>query len=173
MINSFDELITQRRSVRKFTDQPIDKETVEKIIESARLAPSAVNFQPWIFYICASDEAKNAVRECYPREWFHTAPLYIVACGNRDESWKRPADGKDHLDIDIAIAVEHMALKITELGLGSCWVCNFDPKLLAEKLSLDDNIVPVVILPVGYPQETEPDERSKKRKSQNEITRWI
>lgn len=168
-----DEIIQLRRSVRKFKDQSIDKEVIGEIIESARLAPSAVNFQPWKFYICRSEEAKKIMRQSYPREWFNSAPLYILACGDHQQSWKRPCDGKDHLDIDIAIAVEHMVLKITELGLGTCWVCNFNPQTVKEGLQLIENEEPIVLLPVGYPENVDPDPRNKKRKSPEEITKWI
>jgi nitroreductase len=168
-----DEIIQLRRSVRKFKDQSVDKEFIDEIIESARLAPSAVNFQPWKFYICRSEEAKKIVRQSYPREWFNSAPLYILACGDHQQSWKRSCDGKDHLDIDIAIAVEHMVLKITELGLGTCWVCNFNPQTVKEGLQLIENEEPIVLLPVGYPENVDPDPRNKKRKSPEEITKWI
>ena len=168
-----DEIIQLRRSVRKFKDQSIDKEVIGEIIESARLAPSAVNFQPWKFYICRSEEAKKIMRQSYPREWFNSAQLYILACGDHQQSWKRPCDGKDHLDIDIAIAVEHMVLKITELGLGTCWVCNFNPQTVKEGLQLSENVEPIVLLPVGYPENVDPDPRNKKRKSPEEITKWI
>lgn len=166
------EIIQQRKSIRKYKNQPIDKEIIEEILESARLAPSAVNFQPWKFFVCQSEHAKSVVYESYPREWFRAAPLYIIACGNRDESWKRPCDGKDHLDIDIAIAVEHMVLKITELELGTCWVCNFNPQVIKEKLPLEENLEPIVILPIGYPQDSQ-EKGNRKRKSLEEITAWI
>lgn len=168
-----DEIIQLRRSIRKFKDQSVDKDVVDKIIESARLAPSAVNFQPWKFYICRSEEVKKVVRQSYPREWFNKAPLYILACGDHQQSWKRPCDGKDCLDIDIAIAVEHMVLKITELGLGTCWVCNFNPQIIKEGLQLSENMEPIVLLPVGYPENVDPDSRNMKRKSPEEITKWV
>lgn len=170
---NLNEIIRQRRSVRKFTDRPIDKETVEAILENARLAPSAVNFQPWKFFVCASEKAKQTVRESYPREWFNTAQLYIVACGDHNESWKRPHDGKDHLDIDIAIAVEHIVLTATELGLGTCWVCHFDPQVIKDGLGLGENMEPIALLPIGYPDTTEVNTRNRKRKSPEEITEWV
>lgn len=172
-MKSLQNIILQRRSVRKYTNQSIDKQTIIEIIESARLAPSAVNFQPWKFYVCQSEEAKQIVRESYPREWFNAAPLYILACGDREQSWKRPCDGKDHVDIDIAIAVEHMVLKITELGLGTCWVCNFDPQIIKDGLKLSENMEPIALLPVGYPEDNDADPRNKKRKSPEQITEWI
>lgn len=172
-MKSLQNIISQRRSVRKYANQSIDKQIIIEIIESARLAPSAVNFQPWKSYVCQSEEAKQIVRDSYPREWFNAAPLYILACGDGEQSWKRPCDSKDHVDIDIAIAVEHMVLKITELGLGTCWVCNFDPQIIKKGLKLSENLEPIVLLPVGYPENNDADPRNKKRKSLEEITEWI
>lgn len=89
-----------------------------------------------------------------------------MACTNHDESWHRRADNKDHADIDIAIAVEHLCLAATEQGLGTCWVCNFDAAQCREVLGLSGNLEPAVLIPVGY-AEDEPAE--KKRKPLNEI----
>ena len=90
----------------------------------------------------------------------------IVACVNHNESWHRRADNKDHADIDIAIAVEHLCLAAAEQGLGTCWVCNFDTPRCSEVLGLPENLEPAVLIPVGY-AEDEPTE--KKRKPLNEI----
>ncbi len=166
---NLDEIIARRKSVRSFKAREVPEEMVGRIIESARPAPSAVNFQPWRFYICFSDRAKEVVRNSYPREWFAGAPLYIVACGNHDQAWKRPSDGKDHTDVDVAIAVEQMVLKITELGLGTCWVCNFDTCIVKEGLSLETNIEPIVLLPIGYPADDGAEAQNKKRKPTEEI----
>lgn len=77
-------------------------------------------------------------------------PCIIVACANHEESWHRKSDGKDHADVDVAIAVEHLCLVATEQGLGTCWVCNFDVPLCREVLCLPDSMEPVVMIPVGY-----------------------
>ena len=103
---------------------------------------------------------------CYKREWLATAPCIIVACVDHNESWHRRADNKDHADIDIAIAVEHLCLAAAEQGLGTCWVCNFDAPQCSEVLGLPENLEPAVLIPVGY-AEDEPTE--KKRKPLNEI----
>jgi nitroreductase len=168
-----DKVIQQRKSIRKYTDEPISKEVIEQLLESARLAPSAVNYQPWKFVICTSEESKRIVRESYPREWFNSAPLYIVACGNHNISWKR-ADGKDHCDIDIAIAVQHIVLKVHDVGLGTCWVCNFDAQKLKNDLKLEEQWEPIAILPIGYSKENSGTALyDGKRKSLEEITVWI
>ena len=90
-----------------------------------------------------------------------------MACANHEESWHRKSDDKDHSDIDVAIAVEHLCLAATEQGLASCWVCNFDVTLCREVLSLPSEVEPVVFVPIGY---AEDEASEKKRKSIDEIT---
>ena len=102
-------------------------------------APSAVNFQPWRFRIVTDEAVLKALYSCYKREWLATAPCIIVACVDHNESWHRRADNKDHADIDIAIAVEHLCLAAAEQGLGTCWVCNFDAPQCSEVLGLPEN----------------------------------
>jgi nitroreductase len=101
--------------------------------------------------VIRSDEGKSKIRACYDREWFATAPLYILGCADHNTSWKRPFDGKDHADIDIAIATEHICLAAAELNLGTCWVCHFDTQQCKKAFKLPQGIEPVVILPIGYP----------------------
>jgi len=164
---NFLELVKHRCSVRSFSDKEIEPEKLEYILECARLAPSAVNYQPWRFFVASSDEAKTKLQRCYNREWFTSAPLYILACGDTSQSWKRGSDGKDHLDIDVAIAVEHICLAAAEQGLGTCWVCNFDAALCRQELNLPENLIPVAIIPLGYPAVT--IERKGSRKDIGDI----
>lgn len=164
---NFLELVKLRCSVRSFSAKAIEPEKLDYILECARLAPSAVNYQPWRFFIARSDSAKKALQKCYNREWFASAPLYILACGDASQSWKRGSDGKDHLDIDVAIAVEHISLAAAEQGLGTCWVCNFDVALCKQELKLSDSLIPIAIIPLGYPAGTV--ERKGTRKNIGEI----
>ena len=146
-------------------------ELLDKVLEAARLAPSAVNKQPWKFVVVRSEEAKKRLRACYDREWFTTAPAYIVVCGDHSASWKRPADGKDHCDIDVAIATEHITLSAASLGLGTCWVCNFDAVACKAMLGLSDSWEPCVIIPIGFPATDSVP--SKSRKGLSEIVSYI
>lgn len=169
-----DNLFLNRKSVRSFSDKVVDKEIVISLLESARLAPSAVNYQPWRFFVCTSDDIKQKIVESYPRKWFSSAPLYIVACNNNSESWKRPIDNKDHGNIDVTIAITHLILKATELGLGTCWVCNFDKHILEKALNLDKALEPVAIIPIGYPSEIlNETNKVKDRKSVDQFTEWV
>lgn len=163
----FSELVNRRHSVRNFSAKAIEEEKILYIKECVRLAPSAVNFQPWTFLWIENPDKLHELQKTYNRSWFATAPAVVVACANHEESWKRPCDGKDHSDIDVAIAVEHLCLSAAEQGLGTCWVCNFDAALCHEMLNLPPNVEPVALIPIGYPvDETIPE---KKRKSLNDI----
>ncbi len=172
---SIDNLFRERKSVRSFSNKEIDRETILELLNAAQIAPSAVNYQPWLFFVCSSNDVKDKIFESYPRKWFENAPLYIVACFDKSESWKRAADKKDHGDIDVAIAVTHLILKATELGLGTCWVCNFDANALIHALDLDKTIEPVAIIPIGYPSDkvSEETQQPKKRKLVEEFTKWL
>lgn len=168
----FIKLAQERSSIRRYANKDVPQELILQIIESARIAPSAVNFQPWKFLVVSGEESKSIVRASYGREWFATAPIYIIACGNHDEAWHRSFDGKDHTDIDIAIAVEHICLCATAAGLGTCWVCNFEAEKLKKELQLADNLEPIAIIPVGY-AEGDGDVRPKKRKTVEDIVQWL
>lgn len=167
------EIIQTRKSVRKYLPQAVEQEKLDYIIECVRLAPSAVNFQPWYFYIIKSEAVKEKLYECYHNKWFSTnpAPVFIVACGDKNASWKRKSDGKDHIDIDLGIAFEHLCLAATEQGLGTCWVCNFDVEKVISVLDLSENMIPVAITPLGYPEIE--DVKRTPRKSKEEICREL
>jgi nitroreductase len=163
------DIMKSRYSVRNYEDKAVEKEKLLQVLEAGRLAPSAVNFQPVQFIVITEASQKQKIFEAYPRGWIMEAPAIIVACGDHRISWKR-SDGKDHCDIDVAIAVDHMSLAAVDLGLGSCWVCAFDAKKCSELLELPGNLEPVVLLPIGYPKSGRLTEA--KRKSIDEIVSW-
>lgn len=165
---TFKELVESRFSVRSYTDEPVSPQQLDYVMECARLSPSAVNFQPWHFYIVTSPEAKSKLHQCYNREWFKTAPMYIVCCVRHDEAWVRKSDGKKHGNIDIAIATEHICLAAAEQGLGTCWVCNFDAELCHELFYLPENEEAAVLIPIGHPA-ADVEQKVKDRKSNDEI----
>lgn len=170
----FSDLILARQSVRNYTSKVPDREILEQVLEAARVAPSAVNFQPWHFTVITQKEKLQDIHTCYHREWFNTAPACIVVCGNHNEAWHRQVDSKDHTDIDVAIAIDHLTLQATDLGLGTCWVCNFDVDKVRKLLALPSYIEPVALLPIGYPGDGfEIMPKEKKRKSLDEIVKWL
>lgn len=162
-----------RCSVRDYSERVPENEKLEYILEVARLAPSAVNYQPWRFLVVRSQEGRLNMQRCYEREWFKTAPVYVLVCADHSEAWVRKSDGKNHGDIDAAIAAEHICLAAVEQELGSCWVCNFDVQSCRSLFSLPETLDPVAIITLGYP--VDPNvfmNTPKKRKAFNEIVKW-
>lgn len=166
-IMNFLELTKQRYSARNYSSDTIEQEKLDYILECARFAPSAVNYQPWHFFVVKSNEQKQLIQQSYPRDWFYQAPIYIVVCVDSSEAWTRKSDDKNHSDIDAAIATEHICLAAAEQGLGSCWVCNFDSEILKQTLNLSPNQHPVAIVSLGYVKQS--PEKSSPRKEISEI----
>lgn len=160
-------LARERFSARKYTPEPVSDDDLQYILECARLAPSAVNRQPWHLIAVRSEEALAAVRRCYDRPWFATAPMYLIVMRSDAVCWHRPADGKSHGDIDAAILTEHICLAATSRGLGSCWVCNYDTALLAT-LFPKEGYEAVAIVPIGHVAADCP-RPEKRRKAPEEI----
>jgi nitroreductase len=166
----FLDLAKKRYSCRNYAPDPVEPGKLDLVLEAGRIAPSAVNFQPWHFIVIREKENLQKIHAAYHREWFQTAGCVIVICGDHRQSWKRKQNGKDHCDIDVAIAVDHMTLQATELGLATCWICNFDKEKAIEILQLPDHLEPIVFLPLGYPLDhADPGRHNEKRKVINEI----
>ena len=160
-------LVKTRYSVRNYMSKEIEPEKLDYIMECVRLAPSAVNNQPWKFAVVTDPKLLTALKTTYSREWIQEVPCMIVACADHTQSWHRKTDHKDHADIDVAIAVEHLCLAAAEQGLGTCWVCNFDVELCRKVMELPAHIEPIALIPIGYAAEKHIPE--KKRKPLNEI----
>ncbi len=168
---NFLDLVKKRYSVRSYEERQIENEKMEYIMECVRLAPSAVNFQPWHFYVVTDSERLDALKSTYKREWIQSAPCIIVACANHEESWHRRSDNKNHADIDLAIAIEHLCLAAAEQGLGTCWVCNFDAALCHEVMAMPENVEPIALIPIGYTPDAEVP--GKKRKTIEDICTYL
>ncbi|MEJ2024908.1 MAG: nitroreductase family protein [Deltaproteobacteria bacterium] len=168
----FLELAKNRYSCRNYEERAVEDEKLELVLEAGRVAPSAVNFQPWHFFVIRDKKNLQRLHPVYHREWFRTAPCVVVICGDHGQSWKRK-DGKDHCDIDIGIVTDHMTLQATALGLATCWVCNFDAAMTRELFELPEHLEPMVLLPLGYPlDQADPDRHGHKRKPLSEIATY-
>jgi len=168
----FLEIAKNRYSCRNFKSDEIPDEQLYKLLEAFRIAPSAVNYQPWHLIVIKDQKNKESIYSTYQRDWIKSAPVLLIACGDHSVAWKRK-DGKDHTDVDISIAVDHLTLQATQLGLATCWVCNFDRELLSKTLDLPDNIEPIVIIPLGFPDDKgDPDRHIVKRKPLIDIVHW-
>lgn len=146
----FLDLAKKRCSIRSYEDRAIEKDKLDKILEAARIAPTAANRQP--VRIIVVDEA-DRMKRLKQVVSVYDAPLVLVICADREKAWHRPADGKSTSDIDAAIVTDHMMMEATSLGLGSVWICWFDPTMLADELSLPASLEPVNVLAIGYASE--------------------
>ena len=168
---SFLDLAKKRYSVRKYKKIPVEEEKLNQVLEAGRVAPSAVNYQPLYFVVVRDKTLLKDIATTYERAWILQAPVIIVICGDHNRSWRRP-DGKDHLDIDAAIAIDHMTLAAADIGLGTCWVCMFDSMLCHKILELPSNIETIALLPLGYQADIADINRHEtKRKSIEEMVR--
>ena len=179
------EVITSRRSIRKFKEGGISADAILQLMEAARCAPSGSNLQPARFIIAQSAVAKETLGRSTPYKFIVKAPVVFVCCAdlsvittrerrigelvkegafegidvdkNHPSMANTPMDEeavKAYLSLNVAIAIEHIVLKAVDLGLGSCWIGRFDRNQVKESLTLDDNIFPVMLLPVGYPDQS-------------------
>jgi len=145
----FTELTQKRYSVRKFLRDEVCKEDIDGILKVAHNAPTACNKQPQRIYVVKTAQGKDKIKRC--TECHFNAPLFFVVCYDKNEAWHRSFDGQDYGMVDCSLSMMQMMLKVQELGLGSCFVAWFDPVKLRSELELPENIIPVGILPVGYP----------------------
>lgn len=146
----FLQLAKERHSVRKYRPQPVADDTLQKILEAGRVAPTAANFQPQRFLVISSADGLLKLNKAGN---MHGAPLAVVICSLNDKAWKRPQDGHSMVDIDATIATTHMMLQAWSEGVASCWITWFDPTVVRKEFSLPDNVIPVNILVLGYADE--------------------
>jgi len=167
------EAVRTRRSVRKFTGRDVEDEVVLQLLESARLAPSGHNTQPWRFIVVRSPEAKRALaKAAHGQSWMEAAPVFIVCvadvrCRIQDEpglevNGTSPQFALRQVSRDAAIAVEHAVLDAEALGLDTCWVAWYGQADVRPILGIPADKFVVAILPLGYPAET-PGERPRKK----------
>ena len=142
----------KRYSVRNYKEQPIEEETLNQILEAAHVAPTAANLQPVRLLVVKSKEAREKLSLAAN---IYNAPVCVIVCADSSAAWERPFDGKTTEDIDASILTDHMMLTAAELGIGSVWICYFKPDVVKEQFQLPDNLVPINILALGYPADSQ------------------
>ena len=144
-------LAAERYSVRKFSDKPVEKEIIDKILKAGHIAPTGCNFQPQRILVINREDSLEKLKEC--TRCHFDAPCAMLVCYNRDECWTRPYDGNQSGIVDASIVTTHMMLAAAESGVGSTWVMHFDPQKMREAFEIPQNIEPVALLVMGYPAE--------------------
>ncbi|MBO7205545.1 MAG: nitroreductase family protein, partial [Candidatus Methanomethylophilaceae archaeon] len=146
----YHELIRKRFSVRKYTDELLTPGQVDEILMAGNVAPTAKDVQPQRIYVLESREAMAKLSEAIGPMVFG-APNAFIICGDRDEACVRPFDGWNFSQTDATIVTDHMMLAAHDLGLGTCWIGYFDPKVVRETFSIPENEEIYHILLVGHP----------------------
>jgi len=168
----FQALSAARYSLRKFSAQSVEQEKLDLILEAGRNAPTAHNFQPQRIFVLRSPEALEKADECAGSH-FHPPVMLVVACDHA-VSWKRETDGKDHGEIDAAIAATQMMLQAADLGLGTTYVGMFQPDKLLAAFPEMAGTVPIALLPLGYPAEgAHPARLHTERKPIQELVTYL
>ena len=165
---SFLELASKRFSCREFSERKVSPSNIAKILEAARLAPTACNKQPVHVWALSSEEALQRIR---PIHRLFDAPLAVMVGCRKEEAWVRGYDGKNGAETDAAIVGTHIMLAAADLELGSTWVGSFDPVKLAEAFPETAGYEITALFAIGHPAENAgPSERHSLRKSMEEFT---
>jgi nitroreductase len=156
------DVIRERRSVRVYKSDPIPEESILRVLEAARLAPSGKNLQPWKFVIVQNSELKKRLAKASNQQDFIAdAPLIIVACGFPDECYRTMGRYMKSWPVDVTIALEHLILQAQEEGLGTCWIGSFEEEEVKSLLDVPEHVKVLALTPLGYPGEV-PEFRGRK-----------
>ena len=164
----FFELARRRYSVRSYKSDPVEQEKLDRILEAARLAPTAANRQPFQLIVIPTANRQAELLRIYSKKWFVEPPIVICACGLPAKNWVRK-DGKNYNYVDVAIVMDHLIMAATAAGLGTCWIAAFDPAAAKEVLGLPETVEPIAFTPLGYAADSPP---RKKRKPLAKLVRY-
>ncbi|MHB8926728.1 MAG: nitroreductase family protein [Bacillota bacterium] len=169
------EAIRQRRSVRRFLPRPVPGEAVRAVVDAARFAPSAHNRQGWEFIVIQDRERLTALSRRRFARFLAEAPLAIVVCGKFPSLRAREGEGLHSQArrvfgvIDVSLAGQNLMLTAHSLGLGTCWVGDFDEDAVRAIFAIPPTHSPVAIIAVGYPAERR---RAPERRPLAEVLHW-
>lgn len=166
---NFEEICKNRYSVRDFSDKKVGEGKIKQILEAIRLAPTALNRQPYKIIVatsnCATEKLKRAKAVLY------NARTVLILCSERDRAWTNRYSGETDILIDMGIIAATALYAACEYGLDSCCVCNFDPDLLRKEFNLADNLTADALILLGYKSENDkPSERHNMRKAIEEFS---
>lgn len=164
------EIIKERQSDRKYSDKPVEKEKLERILEAGRMAPSACNAQPWKFVVVNSPDVLAEIADAASEKtlgmntFLKQAPVLVVVVREKANLTSRiggTIKNKDYSLIDIGIATENICLQATAEGLGSCIIGWFNENRVKKTLGIPSEKRVEVIISIGYSMS---EKREKKRK---------
>jgi nitroreductase len=149
----FSDVIKFRTSIREYSEKPVENEKIQYVLECARFAPSWMNKQSVRFIIIKDKETISLIaKTSLINRWLKTAPVLIIACG--DPIVSNTHNNIEYYIVDVSIALEHLILAATEIGLGTCWINEFHEKDVKKLLEIPKRIRVVALTPLGYPAGT-------------------
>lgn len=154
------EAIKQRYSVRAYKSESVPEEKLNKVLEAARMAPSAHNAQEWKFVVVRDEQKRQALFEAAGQGFLREAPVIIAGVALAPEDIMR--GGAHTYAVDLAIAIDHMTLQAVEEGLGTCWVGSFSQETVKSALNIPEQYKVVALLSLGYPADSRPSQKSRK-----------
>lgn len=166
---NFFELAEKRRSIRSYRPDPVEDSKLQKILEAARIAPTARNSQPFKILVIRTEGREEELKQIYNKDWFVAPPYILCVCSITDKCWLN-CNKKSYGDVDAAIVMDHIILASAELGIGTCWIGAFDPAAAKRVLNIDDTMEPIVFTPLGYAKDTP---AMKARKPLDELVIYI
>lgn len=162
------DIINNRYSCRKYIEKPLDKDLIYRCIETARLAPSACNSQPWMFYVVL-DEVKRKKLVKLTQSFTKNAGFIVVEerKANFSEKIVNKIKKQDYTKTDIGISCSYLCLQATELGLATCMIGYFNEDKIKELLNIDKKSRLRLVISIGYPDDS--DKRRTVRKELNDV----
>ncbi len=162
----FEKVIRERFSARKFKDELISDELVNKILEAGNLAPTAKNNQPQKIYVVKSKEGLDKIDKASPCRY--NAPVCLIVASDKNIAWSK--ENYSTYEMDACIVATHMMLEVTNIGVDNIWIEMFDKDTLKQEFNLEENIEPICLIPLGYKtDDCKPSPMHNKRKNLSEI----
>ena len=162
--------IRRRYSCRDYEDRALEQDKLHAVLEAARLAPSARNLQDWRFVVVTDAETKKTLaRAANNQSFLEKAGAIVVACTVSDHVMRC---GQAVGPIDVAIALEHMCLQATELGLATCWIGSFYPDKVKPVVGIPEDVTIIELLAIGYPADSPKDHRREPVERIVSFNRW-
>jgi len=166
----FQELMTQRCSVRGYKPEAVEEEKLQAVLEAARMAPTAKNLQAFQLLVIHTAGRQEELAQIYFQPWFVQAPLVLAFCATPDVFAEKPQNWRDYREINAGIVASHIALAAAEQGLGTCIIGAFDIPAAQRVLGIPEQVYPVLLMTLGYADANAT--RPKARKALADLVRY-
>lgn len=160
-------MVEKRTSVRHYSDKPVSKESLERVLNAVIRAPSAKNLQPYKFVLVKDEETRKKVAQaCHGQSFMALAPITVVVCAHPLSAYNAMGESENSIWVDAAIAMQHLVLASAAEGLGTCWIGSFSENQVKGLLNVPDDWRVVALTPLGHPKAPQ---YQKSRKSTQEL----